>query len=192
MVMQVIHRQSHGGLQGLIRRFESLKKKDVLVGITEDRATRKGEPINNAELLYIHTHGIRRKSMRTEMDLQINAGMLYSQAYAMYIMAHGSPLWAAPPRPVLEPAIEYHKDALAVLLARVIKAASKGDKTKTHKAMIRLGLKAQNVCRGWFVNPANGWAPNSPLTIKRKGSENPLIDTGSLRKSIIYVVRDVR
>lgn len=29
----------------------------VLVGIPEDKAARKGEPINNAQLMYIHTNG---------------------------------------------------------------------------------------------------------------------------------------
>ena len=30
------------------------------------------------------------------------------------------------------------------------------------------------------------WTPNSPVTIARKGSSRPLIDTGELRASITY------
>ena len=32
------------------------------------------------------------------------------------------------------------------------------------------------------------WTPNSPATIRAKGSEMPLIDTGNLRNSITYKV----
>ena len=42
----------------------------------------------------------------------------------------------------------------------------------------------------WFENPQNGWPPNSPRTIRRKGSDQPLVDTGEMRKAITYVVRD--
>ena len=72
---------------------------------------------------------------------------------------------------------------------KVLKTAVQGDFQGSLEDMERLGLKAQNVCRKWFVNPENGWAPNSPATIARKGSDRPLIDTGELRKSITYVVR---
>jgi len=34
------------------------------------------------------------------------------------------------------------------------------------------------------------WAPDSPATIKAKGSSKPLIDTGLLRQSITWVVGD--
>lgn len=191
MVTQIVHRQNQGGAQGLIDRLKFLRKRNVLVGIPQKNSTRGGESINNADLLYIHTHGIRKKSMRDEMNYGISSGLPYSAAYTMYILSHGSPLWAAPPRPVLEPAIEYHKDAISILFAKIIKAASKGDKSQTDRAMERLGLSAQRFCQRWFTNPANGWDPNSPFTVKRKGSDKPLIDTGALRKAITYVVRDV-
>ena len=49
------------------------------------------------------------------------------------------------------------------------------------------GTVAQNAARAWMNN--EHLAPNRPSTIRMKGSDQPLIDTGSLRKSIIYVVR---
>ncbi len=33
------------------------------------------------------------------------------------------------------------------------------------------------------------WAPNAPSTIRQKGSDRPLIDTGRLRQSIRHIVR---
>ena len=89
----------------LAARMKELGKIGVLVGIPSDRTARDGESVTSSELLYLHTHGIRRKSMRQEMDKDVERGMKYSEAHELYLQSHGSPLWASPPRPVLEPAI---------------------------------------------------------------------------------------
>lgn len=184
-------RTAAGGLQGLIRRLNDMKGRTIYVGIPQERSSREGgaEGINNAELLYIHTNGIRRQSMRREMDANMAGGMKYSAAYSLYIQSHGSPLWQSPPRPVLEPAIKANKNGIMREFRGIGKAASRGDEDAMERAIIRTGLAAQNACRSWFTDPRNGWPPNAPETIQRKGSDNPLIDTGTLRKSIIYVVR---
>ena len=191
VTVNVRHTAQNGGLSGLISRVEKLKKRRIMVGIPEKKSARQGEPINNAQLLYILSHGVRRKSMRDEMQPYIDSGMKYSVAYQLYIMSHGSPLWQIPPRPVLEPAIEYHQDAFGKLFAAVMKAACKGDEAALNVAITNLGLAAEGYCRDWSTNPRNGWPPNSPRTIKEKGSARPLIDTGAMRKAITYVVRDV-
>jgi hypothetical protein len=190
VTVNVRHTENAGGFNGLVDRLKKLKKRRLMVGIPEQKAARQGEPINNAQLLYILSHGVRKKSMRDEMQPKIDAGMKYSAAYQLYIMSHGSPLWQIPPRPVLEPAIEAHKDAISKLFHAVIKAAAKGDEAALQKAMSVCGLAAQNYCRAWFTDPRNGWPPNSPCTIKMKKSARPLIDTGTMRKAITYVVRD--
>lgn len=52
-----------------------------------------------------------------------------------------------------------------------------------------LGVIAQNIITDSFKNLGDGnWIPNAPATIKRKGSSQPLIDTGRLRKSITYEI----
>ena len=53
---------------------------------------------------------------------------------------------------------------------------------------------AQNKVRAWFTDERNNWPPNAPSTIEKKSKngkikDNPLIDTGELRKSITYVVK---
>lgn len=190
VTVNVQHTQNNGGFDGLIARMQKLKKRRIMVGIPEKKAARQDEPINNAQLLYILSHGVRKKSMRQEMQPKIDAGMKYSAAYQLYIMSHGSPLWHIPPRPVLEPALEANADAIGKLFQAVIKAACKGDEETVQRAMHRCGMKAQNVCRGWFSDPRNGWAPNSPLTIKLKKSERPMVDTGTMRKAITYVIKE--
>jgi hypothetical protein len=181
-----------------VKRFlDELAKKQVYVGIPEgsdnDRSAAAGNEqnssnITNAELLYIHTHGIRQQEMRDEMDPKVEGGTPYSKAFQMFLHTYGSPLWQSPPRPVIEPAIENSKEVIAKQLQKVVTTALDG-KDPTAE-MQKAGMLGQNIVRDWFTNPNNGWAPNAPATIKEKGSDKPLIDTGELRKAITYVISD--
>lgn len=190
MVVQVSHVSQRGGFAGMLSRLIGLTKRNIYVGIPQESSSRQGGEINNASLLYIHTHGIRRRSMIQAMQVSINRGMKYSKAFQLYVMTHGSPLWHSPPRPVIEPAIEHNKERISRQYAKVYKAAMRGDEAAKETAINRTGMAAQNAVRAWFRNQANGWEPNSPKTIAKKGSSRPLIDKGELRKSIIYIVRD--
>lgn len=174
----------------LKKQLDELAKKEVLVGIPEDTSSRKDGGINNAELLYAHTHGIRRKAMRSEMQENIDTGMKYSEAHSLYIQTHGSPLFAVPPRPVIEPAIEHHKDLIAAQLVKISKAALGNSPSAMDAEMNKAGMLAVNAAQSWFENPANNWPPNSPKTVELKGSNLPLVESNQLRKSITYVVRD--
>lgn len=178
-------------LLGAVRgALQKLTQKDVLVGIPAEKATReKSKDINNAELLYIHTHGVRTPAMRQEMQQNMDKGMTYSKAHQLYIKEHGSPAMAIPPRPVLEPSIQANKDPIGKSLKAAGKAALQGDTLGLDANLNRAGMRAQNAARAWFKDPRNNWPPNSPRTIKQKGSDKPLIDTGEMRKAITYVVR---
>lgn len=169
--------------------LEKLAKKTVCVGIPEEENTvHDGGEITNAQLLYVHTHGVRDKEMRKAMQKDVDSGMPYSKAHELYIHEHGSPMYQSPPRPVLVPALDDGKEIIAEEMAEVVKAALDGNNPVI--ALEKVGMLGQNMARDWFRDPQNNWPPNSPLTIKRKGSENPLIDSGGLRKSITYVVKD--
>lgn len=174
----------------LKKQLAELAKKEVLVGIPEETSSRSDGGINNAELLYAHTHGIRRKAMRSEMQENIDTGMKYSEAHSLYMQTHGSPLFAVPPRPVIEPALEYHKDIVAAQLIKITKAALDGSPSTVEAEMHQAGMMATTIAKSWFENPANNWPPNSPKTIELKGSNLPLIEDRELLKSITYVVRD--
>ena len=102
------------GCTAMVSKVQAMTKKEVLVGIPQDEAQRPGDGdmVNNAELLYLHTHGVRAPVMRAEMQKSINAGMKYSAAHSLYVQTHGSPAYAIPPRPVLEPAIRDSKAAI--------------------------------------------------------------------------------
>ncbi len=122
-------------------------------------------------------------------DKTLRAGESMNNASLLFIHTNGSPLRNIPARPVIEPALAYYGDKIAEQIAGMLRAAATGNARHVEQYMHRIGLAGQNAAREWFTNPANGWAPNSPLTVARKGSSQPLIDTGSLRKSMVYVIR---
>ena len=144
--------------------LEQLENTQMLVGIpAEDSEPKDGAKINNAALLYIHSNG--------------------------------SPKNKIPARPVIEPALEDSKERLGELIGQATKSAMLGDSTGMQQNLERAGKAGQNAAKDWFTNPKNNWKPLKPQTAKRKESkgstvERPLIDTGSLRNSITYVLRE--
>lgn len=64
------------------------------------------------------------------------------------------------------------------------------DGSPVDKALALIGIKAQQVSQDSFSNNGYGmWSPLLPATVKAKGSSVTLIDTGTLRASITYIVR---
>ncbi len=184
--------EEKGNFSDILNRIAAIKKRAIYVGIPQEESSRKDEDVTNAELLFIHTNGARRRSMIKEMDVAMDSGKSYSKAYDLYIQTHGSPLWQSPPRPVIESAIAAHAKEIAREFKGIYAAAAKGNIQAEERAIHRTGMVAQNAARGWFTDPRNGWAPNAPSTIAQKGSDKPLIDTGAMRKAIVYVVRNTK
>ena len=179
----------------MFKELQELAKKTVLVGIPESDSVRNATElrgdISNAQLAYIHTHGVRATSMRREMDPEISEGRKYSEAYTMYMMEHGSPLWHSPPRPIIETAIEHpsNREKIVNELKKVASLIAEGDLQAAENQLQAVGMVASSAVRDWFENSENGWEPNAESTIKSKGSARPLVDTGQLRNSITYVIR---
>jgi len=173
--------------------LKTIESYDVLVGIPDATTERKRGELTNAELAFIHTHGVTKLSERQKIEDFVNQGMGYKEArkqvHDLHMMSKGSPAWQIPPRPIIEPAIEDSKEVLAKMMQSALQAFLQLDFDKGEKRLKATGMKAQNVVRAWFVNPKNNWPPNSPATIEAKGSDRPLIDTGEMRKSITYVIR---
>ena len=168
-----------------------ISKMRVYVGIPEESAEREdGGPLSNAQILFINTHGARGKSMRQEMQPALAAGQKYSAAHALYIQAHGSPLWHTPPRPVIEPAIEAEpaNSDIAEELGLAAKATLDGNPDEAKRRLELAGQTGEDAARNWFDDPRNNWSANAPATIKAKGSDHPMIDTDELRKKISHVV----
>ena len=127
----------------LLKQLNELKKLTVYVGIPQEKASREGEEVNNAELLYLHTKG--------------------------------SELQHIPPRPVLEPSIEKNHEQIAKLLGAASAEMLKGNIAAVRPMLEKAGLYASTKAKDYFVDTDNGWEPNSPSTVARKGSSRPLV-----------------
>lgn len=140
-----------------------LKGYDLLIGVPAEESPRDiGAEVTNAELVYLHTHG--------------------------------SPAQGLPPRPIIEPALAANMDMIKPKLQAAVEKFSNGDEVAGEQRLRALGMYCQNIVRGWFTDPRNQWPPlaESTKALKAKNGrskDNPLIDTGELRKSITYVVR---
>lgn len=181
------------GMENLLRGLKTIKESAVYVGIPEKNAGRKkGKGINNAQLLFLLTNGVRGVDMRRIMGaMQINRNINYKAALDLYLHTRGSAIWHIPPRPVIEPAIEAtgNKERLETLLHQALAAALDGEEEKAKRFYKLAGMEAQNIVRAWFTDPRNNWAPNAPSTIRAKGSSRPNIEFGEMRKAITYVTQ---
>ncbi|BDR73335.1 hypothetical protein K144316041_20430 [Clostridium tetani] len=171
----------------ILKSFDFLAKKTICVGVPNEEDIVRDD-ISNAELLYIHTNGIRDTTMIRAMQHDLDSGTPYSKAHEMYVHENGSPLWNSPPRPVLEPAIDNSKEVIAKHMKKVVETVLDGNNPDVE--LEKVGTIGQNAARDWFTNPSNNWPANSEDTIRRKGSDRPLIDKGQLRKSIIFTIKD--
>ncbi len=140
--------------------LKTIAQKRVLVGVPEDHGQRQSGEVTNAQLVYLHTHG--------------------------------SPLAGIPARPIIEPAIEAPDNQALITkqLGAAARAALDQQPNATNQHLNQAGMLGSNAAKRWFTDDRNGWAPNSPATIKRKGSDRPLIDTAQMRRSITFLVED--
>ena len=163
-------------LKGLL---VSLTGKAVYVGIPQ------AETLRSSKTLVAGNASIKARGVGGVGDV--------TNAQLLFIHTNGSPIRHIPKRPVIEPAIQAHKEEIteelrAACIASLDLIAPKPAEATRH--LERAGTLGMNAARGWFLDPRNGWSPNAPATILRKKSERPLIDTGQLRRSITYLVRD--
>lgn len=89
-----------------------------------------------------------------------------------------------PARPFVKESFARHPEELKQTCANAIKMILNGGTAEQSINMMGVfakGLMQQEIRDG-------KWAPNAPSTIKKKGSDRPLIDTGTMRQSVNYVV----
>ena len=176
-----------GDLKRILEALKKLSEDELLVGVSADTAgSGRGEDINNAELAYIHTNGVRAAGMKAETDKAVEEGTPYPLALQAYIKEHGSPAYRVPPRPFLEPGIEKHLDLVESGMKAALQDVLDGGDGRAQRE--RLGATMAAKVQAYFQED-NGWPPNAPSTIKKKGSAQPLVDTGALRQSITYIIR---
>ena len=170
------------GSQNLMDRVRQVTKLAAYVGIPADNASRQDVLLTMAG---------KAKGKRKKAYLQHAAANDVNNAELLFIHTKGSPINKIPARPVIEPAVQAsgNKESITRQITASVKASLAGDKDEAGKRMVAASLAGQNAARKFFTDPRNGWEPNTPGTIKRKGSDRPLIDTGNMRNSIVGVVR---
>lgn len=92
----------------------------------------------------------------------------------------------SPSRPFMRDSINGHKQEIEQFMQRQAKGIANGKKAKDVLEQIgafQTKLIQKEIVQGDFV-------PNSPATIRKKGSSTPLIDTGLMRQSVHFVVRE--
>ncbi len=86
-----------------------------------------------------------------------------------------------PPRPWLIPGVESGVSDINDIIEQLIANGASPDDTLDAVGSIAAGAVQQYITD--LKEP-----PNAPLTIAKKGSSNPLIDTGSMRAAVTYKI----
>ena len=153
---------SGDGLERMRQAFKELSKMEVLVGVTQEKATRPGEPVTNAELMFIHTKGSPINHIPARPVIE----------------------------PALEDDKQTITELLGEAVKATLEGNEELAKQKLEAAGLEGQGASQdwfdNPKNNWPPN-----SPAVQEAKRKKGSTNPkpLIDTGELRKSITYVVR---
>ncbi len=90
-----------------------------------------------------------------------------------------------PARPFMKQSFEKHEKELQAACDQVNKAIIAG--RSAEQALDVLGVTAKGIVQEEIAD--GDFAPNAPSTVKKKGSDKPLIDTGHMRQSVNYVVK---
>lgn len=91
----------------------------------------------------------------------------------------------APARPFLRTAVDENRRKYATMFQRTLGLWVDG-KTTLHDALAIVGTQAKADVQLKITKIRD--PPNAPSTIERKGSSNPLIDTGQMRQAVDFVV----
>lgn len=147
----------------VLQAIQGLAVKDVFVGIPDSTAARRepGHPLSNAVI--------------------------------GYIQENGSSAAGIPPRPFLVPGVQDAQQRIAERLGKGASAALDGNAQQAEAALHAAGLIGQNSARARInTGPFQALASRTLAARRRRGrtGSKPLIDTGQLRNSITYVIRN--
>jgi len=189
----------------LKRSLAELVKKRVVVGIPASTTEREsGSPVTNAELGYIHTYGgtiqvpAHQATIYRLIDKEggfLRGGRFVRRDASNFATSHVVPAHSIhiPPRPFLVEGIQENQEEINKYLGQAAKAALNSDMTGVENNLHAAGLSGQNGARNRILT--GPFIPLSPSTIKNRLSRGrtgtkPLNDSGGLRNSITYALRD--
>ena len=129
-------------------------------------------------------------SEHTKRKEKIQIGL--TNAELMFIHEYGSPLHNLPARPVLNMTVEWAKTQLNNVMGEAVSAFFKSGEDAYKKVLDKFALKMEKYARQIIYSNNGRLAPNAPSTIKKKGDNHPLFDTGQLARSITCQAVKVR
>lgn len=130
------------------------------------------------------------REQRVLVGVPIGAGEYEDGVNYATIMAvnnFGSADGHIPARPVLQPAVEEGAPVYRRLAEVMLPKVLSGD-MEMRVLLEQMGSLAEGHVKQYMTDLRT--PPNAQSTIDKKGSDNPLIDTGALRQSIRYVIDD--
>lgn len=90
-----------------------------------------------------------------------------------------------PARPFLRSTLFVHRQDIIKFMDKLKTSVIFGE-SKADNYLDNIGLYVQRLVQKRIKDSMSWAVPNSPATIKRKGSSLPLVDTGRMRSSITY------
>ena len=95
--------------------------------------------------------------------------------------------YRTPSRPFMKMATKQIQEVSAPIIQALIAKINAG-KTDGKKELEILAIQAQGIIQTVITD--GGFIANAPSTIEAKNSEQPLINSGDMRKAVTYVLRD--
>ena len=93
----------------------------------------------------------------------------------------------SPPRPFLRQSVENNEAQIKAMCKAQINKIVKGEAT-ARDALQALGVMQKALVQKTIKS--GDFEPNAPSTVAIKGSDKPLIDTGRMRQSVSYVIKE--
>ena len=161
----------------------------VTIGIHEDAGQHESDDITNAQLGAIHefgadidhpggtSFGFASKAAADRNEVRF----LKKGKGFIELGVTGPHKINIPARPWLTPGVQSGNEEYLQIITRAIEA---GDPLKL--ALERVGVVAASKVQLFMTQLKS--PPNAASTIKKKGSSNPLIDSGALRQSVTFKV----
>ncbi len=91
-----------------------------------------------------------------------------------------------PSRPFMRDSVDKHADKINAFIKHQKNLFTKGLIT-AEQMLQSIGVFQKGLVQNEIVD--GEFEPNAPSTIKRKGSDRPLIDTGKMRQSVNFVIK---
>lgn len=175
--MTILKNTKGEGLAALAKIVNTLKEKDVFIGVTRAKNATRAGGINQATLMKIHEFGAK---------IPVTDKMRGYLAYKGMFLKKTTQFIVIPERSTLRATIYENRGKYAKSMGQYMVDAVKTGRTG-EDVLGAIGTEASSDVRAYMANGA--LASNHPFTTAQKGSSKPLIDSGNLRGSISYEVR---